>query len=126
MNGKDRVSDRSKLITLVLALTGGVIGLHRIFTGHRSSGLIQMVVSLTSMSGALFLYLVNPQVFDLSYSGVTSLQYALIIIGLIGALLVPVVLIGMWVLLDISQLLMNRFDDVDGDRIEMWFTQSGF
>jgi TM2 domain-containing membrane protein YozV len=121
-----RVSDRGVASTLLLALVGGLFGVHRLFTGHRSSGLLQLALSGGGLLGIAVVYLFNQSLFDMERVHLVEVSYYLAILGVMMALAIPVVLVLCWLVLDVLQLLMLKFKDADGHQVRRLFAHSTF
>lgn len=116
----DRLSEHSRLVTLILALCLGCLGVHRIFTGHRYSGLLQFLFSVFSILSIFFIYILNSHLFSTSRIVLVSLRYYVTILGIMGAFFMPFLLVVLWVVWDIILVLCNRFIDADGHRVKLW------
>ncbi|NIZ47215.1 TM2 domain-containing protein [Entomospira nematocerorum] len=124
MASTERVSEHSRLIALILCIFTGYLGFHRIFTGYRSIGIIQMLVSVTSLALAFFVYFMNREMFNALRVSAYSLQRYLLTMGLIAAMLIPFFIILAWACVDGVRIALNRYDDADGHRVSLWLVHS--
>ncbi|NIZ19744.1 NINE protein [Entomospira culicis] len=126
MSDVSRMSERSKLVTLLLAIFGGLFGFHRLFTGHRSSGMLQLITTLSAIVGIFTVFMLNYSLFDKQSTQLVSVEYFLTVLGIMVAGAIPIALILGWLILDLFRIMFNRFDDVDGHRVGRWFVRTGF
>lgn len=121
-----KISDRSRAATLVLACLLGIFGVHRVFAGYKKIGLMQLTMTLSSLSMMMVVYLFNRDLFNEERIIPLSIHYYLLVNGLMILFFIPFMIILGWVIVDIIRLLLNHFYDGDGARIELWFSKGSF
>jgi TM2 domain len=121
-----RVSDRSLLASLFLAVLGGLFGFHRLYLGHRSTGLLQLALSTGGMLGIALLYWFNYNMFNTNRVDLVAISSFLRVLGVMLAVTIPILLVASWVLFDVVQLMLYQFKDSDGHQVRRWISSSVF
>jgi TM2 domain-containing membrane protein YozV len=85
------VSPKSRLITLILLILVGQLGVHRFFVGKVGTGIVQLLLTVAG--------------------------YALLVL-VIG--FIPLTAMWIWLLIDLIMLLMGKFKDKNGAAVINW------